>query len=37
MGSLVIAGRTIQYLAVNDPAGRRGQRVLYVHGTGCNA
>ncbi len=36
MGSIVIAERTIQYRAVAGPAGR-GQRVLYVHGTGCNS
>ena len=37
MGSIVIAERTIQYHAVDGPAARRGQRVLYVHGTGCNS
>jgi pimeloyl-ACP methyl ester carboxylesterase len=37
MGSVVIEGREIHYLAAGDPAGRAGQRVLYVHGTGCNA
>jgi len=36
MGSIVIAERTIQYRAVAGPAAR-GQRVLYVHGTGCNS
>jgi pimeloyl-ACP methyl ester carboxylesterase len=37
MATTVIADRTIHYLAVGDPAARSGQRVLYVHGTGCNA
>jgi len=37
MGSVVIAERTIRYLAVDGPAARGGQRVLYVHGTGCNS
>jgi pimeloyl-ACP methyl ester carboxylesterase len=36
MGSVVIDGRTIHYHAAGDPRDRRGQRVLYVHGTGCN-
>ena len=36
MGSIVIAERTIQYRVVAGPAAR-GQRVLYVHGTGCNS
>jgi pimeloyl-ACP methyl ester carboxylesterase len=31
-----IEGLTIHYHAARDPAERRGQRVLYVHGTGCN-
>lgn len=37
MGVVTIADRTIHYHAVGDPARRTGQRVLYVHGTGCNA
>ena len=32
-----ILGLRIHYHAPRDPADRRGQRVLYVHGTGCNA
>ncbi len=32
-----ILGRRIHYHAPRDAADRRGQRVLYVHGTGCNA
>ena len=36
MGSAVIAGRTIHYHAAGNPDGRTGQRVLYVHGTGCS-
>lgn len=31
-----IAGLTIHYDAVGNPAAPRGQCVLYVHGTGCN-
>lgn len=31
-----IDGLSIHYHAVGDPAEQRGQRVLYVHGTGCN-
>ncbi len=37
MPSTEIAGRTIHYDAPASPARRRGQRVVYVHGTGCNA
>lgn len=37
MGSVVIDERRIDYLAPESPARRVGQRVLYVHGTGCNA
>lgn len=37
MGSPVIDGRTIHHLAPGGPDGRTGQRVVYVHGTGCNA
>jgi pimeloyl-ACP methyl ester carboxylesterase len=36
MGTVVIDDRTIHYHAPGDPASRAGQRVLYVHGTGCN-
>ncbi len=32
-----ILGLTVHYHAPSDPRARRGQRVLYVHGTGCNA
>jgi pimeloyl-ACP methyl ester carboxylesterase len=32
-----ILGLSIRYPAPRDPADWRGQRVLYVHGTGCNA
>lgn len=31
-----IDGLTIHYHAGGDPAEKRGQRVLYVHGTSCN-
>lgn len=31
-----IDGLHIHYQTVSDPARQRGQRVLYVHGTGCN-
>src|SRR5712692_2992043 len=37
MGSVVIADRTIRYQAISSSAARPGQRVLYVHGTGCNS
>jgi len=37
MGSVVIAERTIEYHAVGRPASQGARRVLYVHGTGCNA
>lgn len=37
MGFADIDGLTIHYHAPRDPADRRGQRVLYIHGTGCNA
>jgi pimeloyl-ACP methyl ester carboxylesterase len=37
MGSVVIDEHTIHYHATVSPARRTGQRVLYVHGTGCNA
>lgn len=36
MGSAEIDGLTIHYEAPRDPAAPIGQRVLYVHGTGCN-
>jgi len=31
-----IDGLNVHYHAPRDPSDRRGQRVLYVHGTGCN-
>jgi pimeloyl-ACP methyl ester carboxylesterase len=37
MGFAVIDDRTIHYHAVSSPVAPRRQRVLYVHGTGCNA
>jgi len=37
MRSVVIAERTIHYHVVGGPAARGGQRVLYVHGTGCSS
>lgn len=36
MGFAEIDGLDVHYHAPRDPALRRGQRVLYVHGTGCN-
>jgi pimeloyl-ACP methyl ester carboxylesterase len=36
MGSVVIAGRTLHYHVAGSPEPRTGQRVLYVHGTGCS-
>lgn len=36
MGSAKIDGLDIHYHAPRDPGAPRGQRVLYVHGTGCN-
>lgn len=36
MGFVDINGLQIHYQAIGDPAQRKGQRVLYVHGTGCN-
>src|SRR5262245_23811236 len=36
MSSVVIDERTIHYRTIGDPSRRTGQRVLYVHGTGCN-
>jgi hypothetical protein len=36
MGFTDIDGLRIHYHAVGDPAQHKGQRVLYVHGTGCN-
>ena len=35
-GEVRVEGRRVAYRANGDPAGRRGQRVLYVHGTGCS-
>jgi pimeloyl-ACP methyl ester carboxylesterase len=37
MPSTEILGLSIHYHVPRDVAGRRGQHVLYVHGTGCNA
>jgi pimeloyl-ACP methyl ester carboxylesterase len=37
MGSVVIDERRISYLAAGSAQRPRGQRVLYIHGTGCNA
>ena len=36
MPATEILGLAIHYHAPRDPSARRGQRVLYVHGTGCN-
>ncbi len=36
MGFATIDGLNIHYDAAGDPSLPRGQRVLYVHGTGCN-
>jgi pimeloyl-ACP methyl ester carboxylesterase len=36
MGFAEIGGLKIHYHAVGNPAEKKGQRVLYVHGTGCN-
>ena len=36
MGVAEIDGLRIHYHAVGDPSAIRGQRVMYVHGTGCN-
>lgn len=36
MGFANIGGQNIHYHAVGDPSAQKGQRVLYVHGTGCN-
>jgi pimeloyl-ACP methyl ester carboxylesterase len=36
MGFATIGGLKIHYLAVTDPTAAKGQRVMYVHGTGCN-
>ena len=36
MGVAEIDGLQIHYHAPRDPARTRGQRILYVHGTGCN-
>ncbi|MCZ6876307.1 MAG: alpha/beta hydrolase [bacterium] len=37
MGFEQIDGLTIHYEAAHDPTAPIGQRVLYVHGTGCNS
>jgi len=37
MGFVEIDGQTIHYHEGSDPSVPKGQRVLYVHGTGCNA
>jgi pimeloyl-ACP methyl ester carboxylesterase len=37
MGFTVIDRRRIGYLTADRPSRRVGQRVLYIHGTGCNA
>ena len=36
MGFAEIDGLRIHYQSPRDPSDRQGQRVLYVHGTGCN-
>ncbi len=36
MGFVKIDGLNIHYQAVGDPSASKSQRVLYVHGTGCN-
>ena len=36
MGFVEIDGLKIHYQAPRDPAEKKGQRVMYVHGTGCN-
>ena len=36
MGVAEIDGLRIHYHAPRDPARAQGQRILYVHGTGCN-
>lgn len=36
MGFAKIEGLNIHYQAVGDPLRKKGQRVMYVHGTGCN-
>lgn len=36
MGFATIDGLNIHYHAAGDASASRGQRVLYVHGTGCN-
>lgn len=36
MGFAQIAGLKIYYHAVSDPKAKKGQRVIYIHGTGCN-
>ncbi len=36
MGFVKIGGLNIHYHCNGDPAEKKGQRVIYVHGTGCN-
>jgi pimeloyl-ACP methyl ester carboxylesterase len=36
MGFVEIEGLKIHYHAVGDPGGKKGQRVMYIHGTGSN-
>ena len=36
MGFVEIEGLKIHYHAIGDPKAKKGQRVMYVHGTGCN-
>jgi pimeloyl-ACP methyl ester carboxylesterase len=36
MGIVTIDGLSLHYHAAGDPRAARGQRVLYVHGTGCD-
>ncbi len=36
MGFATVDGLNIHYQAAGAPSSSRGQRVLYVHGTGCN-
>ena len=36
MGFAELGGLNIHYQSIGNPAELKGQRVLYVHGTGCN-
>ena len=36
MGFTEISGLEIHYHAIGNPADKKGQRVIYIHGTGCN-